>query len=216
MYLSIYKNCHYQSIRYFGEQRVDFIVLETGIGGRYDSTNFLDSPLPIPTVCIITSISLDHQNMLGNTIEEIAWQKAGIFTYILIITYYYFCVIGIIKTNGIVVISGSQPPSVLDVVRKECTLRNATLILADELAPASSTASDTSTSNSTCHPPPVYPIQSQNIGMAMSALKVVVEKKAVQDDSDVSRKKMLYDKTSHLVAGDIFKSFYWPCRYCRL
>ena len=52
---------------------VDYVILESGIGGRFDSTNFLKSP----EVCVITSISLDHQAILGETIEEIAWQKAG-------------------------------------------------------------------------------------------------------------------------------------------
>lgn len=45
------------AIQYFGSKRVDYIILETGIGGRYDSTNFIESP----TVAVITSISLDHQ-----------------------------------------------------------------------------------------------------------------------------------------------------------
>jgi dihydrofolate synthase/folylpolyglutamate synthase len=56
------------SLVYFGMKDVDYIVLETGIGGRYDSTNFVDNP----AACVITSISLDHQTILGDTIEEIA------------------------------------------------------------------------------------------------------------------------------------------------
>ena len=47
------------------------MILILGIGGRFDSTNFFDHPV----ACVITSISLDHQALLGNTLEEIAWQK---------------------------------------------------------------------------------------------------------------------------------------------
>lgn len=53
--------------------KVEYVVLETGIGGRFDSTNFIENP----AVCVITSVSLDHQNMLGETVREIAWHKAG-------------------------------------------------------------------------------------------------------------------------------------------
>jgi dihydrofolate synthase/folylpolyglutamate synthase len=58
---------------YFQKKRVDFQVLEVGLGGRLDATNVTK-----PVVCIITSISLDHTQILGNTIEEIAREKAGI------------------------------------------------------------------------------------------------------------------------------------------
>lgn len=58
---------------YFAEQRCDFAVVEVGLGGRYDATNVL-----FPEVCVITNISLDHTDRLGNTVEEIAGEKAGI------------------------------------------------------------------------------------------------------------------------------------------
>jgi dihydrofolate synthase/folylpolyglutamate synthase len=94
------------SILYFDEKGVDFLVLETGIGGRYDSTNFADCP----AACVITSISLDHQAMLGDTIEKIAYQKAGI-----------------IKPNSHVFTPATQKPSVMEVFRRECAALNATL-----------------------------------------------------------------------------------------
>ncbi|KAI9783590.1 MAG: Folylpolyglutamate synthetase [Peltula sp. TS41687] len=56
------------------EEGVDTAVIETGIGGEYDSTNILLHP----TAVGITSLGIDHAALLGNTIEEIAWQKAGI------------------------------------------------------------------------------------------------------------------------------------------
>lgn len=58
---------------YFAEEKVDFAVIETGLGGRLDSTNVLN-----PILTIITSISLDHTAFLGNTIEAIAGEKGGI------------------------------------------------------------------------------------------------------------------------------------------
>ncbi len=58
---------------YFATKQVDVAVVEVGLGGRLDSTNVLK-----PLLSIITNISFDHMEMLGNTLEEIAWEKAGI------------------------------------------------------------------------------------------------------------------------------------------
>ena len=59
----------------FVREKVDVAILEVGIGGQYDSTNVVRTP----RVCGITSLDLDHTSILGNTLEAIAWQKAGIF-----------------------------------------------------------------------------------------------------------------------------------------
>ena len=61
------------AFEYFAQQKVDFAIIEVGLGGRLDSTNIID-----PLVAAITNVQLDHQNILGNTIEEIAYEKAGI------------------------------------------------------------------------------------------------------------------------------------------
>ena len=61
------------ALYYFAEQKCDFAIIETGLGGLYDSTNIVNS-----MVSIITSIGYDHMQILGNTLEEIAFQKAGI------------------------------------------------------------------------------------------------------------------------------------------
>lgn len=59
---------------YYAEQKCDVVVLETGMGGLYDSTNIIRD-----NICsVIMSISFDHTAILGNTIEKIAYQKAGI------------------------------------------------------------------------------------------------------------------------------------------
>ncbi len=59
---------------YFNRKKADFVVLEVGLGGRGDSTNIIERPL----ACVIASISFDHMDRLGNTLEEIAAEKAGI------------------------------------------------------------------------------------------------------------------------------------------
>ena len=61
------------AFKYFSEKSPDYCVIETGLGGRLDATNVLD-----PLAVVITSISLEHTNVLGNTIEQIAYEKAEI------------------------------------------------------------------------------------------------------------------------------------------
>lgn len=58
----------------FAEAGVDYVTLETGLGGRLDATTAVENP----AACVITSISLDHMQYLGNTVSEIAGEKAGI------------------------------------------------------------------------------------------------------------------------------------------
>lgn len=59
---------------YFYEKKVDVAIIEVGMGGRFDATNVMKSPL----LSAFTSISLDHANLLGKTLKEIAWNKGGI------------------------------------------------------------------------------------------------------------------------------------------
>lgn len=61
-------------LEYFRRKNCDIVILETGMGGRLDSTNIIDSPL----LSVITGISLDHTSFLGDTVEKIAYEKAGI------------------------------------------------------------------------------------------------------------------------------------------
>ncbi|MCJ7688777.1 MAG: Mur ligase family protein, partial [Clostridiaceae bacterium] len=58
---------------YFFQKEIDFAIIEVGLGGRLDSTNVI-----IPVLSVITSISLDHTQILGNTLDKIAYEKAGI------------------------------------------------------------------------------------------------------------------------------------------
>ena len=61
------------AIKYFADKKVDIVILETGMGGRLDATNIIN-----PILTIITNVSLEHQEFLGNTIEDITKEKAGI------------------------------------------------------------------------------------------------------------------------------------------
>lgn len=83
---------------YFKEQAVDFIVLEVGMGGRLDATNVV-----LPLVSVITPISFDHQQYLGNTLAEISREKCGIIK------------------RGVPVVSGPQEQEALQVIHKTCT-----------------------------------------------------------------------------------------------
>jgi len=83
---------------YFKEKKVDFAVLETGLGGRLDATNVV-----LPLVAAITPISYEHTQKLGNTLREIATEKAGI-----------------IKTANLTVISAPQEEEAAQVIRNKC------------------------------------------------------------------------------------------------
>ncbi len=96
---------------YFKEVKCDIVVLETGIGGRFDSTNIIDNPV----VSIITSISHDHNKILGNTLKEIAYQKAGI-----------------IKNGCACILSAQNPDEVIEVIKNESRKKNAKLIIPDD------------------------------------------------------------------------------------
>jgi dihydrofolate synthase/folylpolyglutamate synthase len=96
---------------YFKTRQVDFQVLETGLGGRLDATNVAS-----PQVCVITPISLDHTEVLGDSLEKIAYEKAGI-----------------IKPGSMVVVS-PQPEEVDSVIRDVCREKGAKLVkVAEEL-----------------------------------------------------------------------------------
>lgn len=90
---------------YFDLRRLDFQVIEVGLGGRLDATNVVD-----PEVSVITNISLDHVNTLGNSLEEIAFEKAGIIK------------------KGAPVVVAPQTPSVLDVLTDISLHRGSRLI----------------------------------------------------------------------------------------
>lgn len=71
--LSFFEMTVGMAFQYFSDQKVDVSIIEVGLGGRLDSTNIIT-----PLLSVITNIGWDHMNLLGNTLEEIAYEKAGI------------------------------------------------------------------------------------------------------------------------------------------
>ena len=107
---------------YFAKEKVDIAIIETGLGGRLDSTNVID-----PLLSIITNISYDHQQFLGNTLPKIASEKAGI-----------------IKKNGVVIISekhASTPLSVVKVFKDKAKAEKALLLFTKDFINPSQTQS---------------------------------------------------------------------------
>jgi len=97
------------ALRYFADQAVDIAIIETGLGGRLDCTNVVD-----PLISAITHISLDHTNILGDNLVDIAREKAGIF-----------------KKN-VAALSVQQDPQVLEVLRETAEKVNAPLQVTGE------------------------------------------------------------------------------------
>lgn len=93
------------AFEYFKEQKVDYAVIEVGLGGRLDSTNIIH-----PIVCAITNVGLDHMEILGDTVEKIAVEKAGIVK------------------PGIPVVEGSDIDSVKSIIEDKAKRMNAKYI----------------------------------------------------------------------------------------
>jgi len=96
------------AFQYFHDQAVDFVILETGLGGRLDATNVVQ-----PHIVGITSISFDHTNKLGNTLTEIASEKAGIIK---------------AGTDTGLVISAPQEDAARYVIRRRCQEQGCCLV----------------------------------------------------------------------------------------
>jgi dihydrofolate synthase / folylpolyglutamate synthase len=94
----------------FVEHPADLVILEVGLGGRFDATNVIDKPL----ACVITPVSIDHAEYLGNTLAKIAGEKAGILK------------------RGVKAIIAAQPDEALDTIRAVAARVGATLVLTGE------------------------------------------------------------------------------------
>lgn len=97
------------AFKYFSDMNVEYAVIETGLGGRLDSTNIIT-----PEVTCITTIGLDHKDYLGDTIEQIAFEKAGIIK------------------HGVPCVVGKMPENALKVIEEVCEQKNSKLINSDE------------------------------------------------------------------------------------
>lgn len=94
--------------RLFADAKVDFVIWETGMGGRFDATSVVE-----PELALITNIAADHQQYLGDTIEQIAFEKAGIIR------------------SGRPVFTGIMKPEALAVIQRHADERGAPMQLAD-------------------------------------------------------------------------------------
>lgn len=97
------------ALKYFAEQEVDYAVIEVGLGGRLDCTNIIT-----PILSIITNISFDHTQFLGNTLAEIAGEKAGIIK------------------PGVPVVIGEYLPETRTVFEKKAKAENAPILFAQD------------------------------------------------------------------------------------
>ena len=101
------------ALLYFYEQKCDIVVLEVGLGGRFDATNVIKPP----KACVITSISYDHTEVLGDTIGKIAYEKCGI-----------------IKSGSKVVAYCENPRDANEVIERTARERGAEIVFADKSA----------------------------------------------------------------------------------
>ena len=95
----------------FSEAKCDYAVLETGLGGRLDATNIC-----VPEICVITKIGLDHCDRLGDTVEKIAAEKAGIIK------------------KGVPIVLGKNEPEVIAVVKARASEVGAPFFYAPDMA----------------------------------------------------------------------------------
>lgn len=100
------------AFEYFAREKIDVAVIETGLGGRLDSTNIIH-----PILSVITNIGFDHVNILGNTISEIAAEKAGIIK------------------PGVPVVIGESVPESREVFIKKTEETQSEIVFAEELQP---------------------------------------------------------------------------------
>jgi dihydrofolate synthase/folylpolyglutamate synthase len=101
MSLTFYEGTTAAALYLFATNRADILLVETGMGGRFDATNIVNNPI----ATLITPIALDHTEYLGNNLPSIAWHKAGIM-----------------KNHGMPCIISKQPPEVMEVLQAEAML----------------------------------------------------------------------------------------------
>lgn len=145
------------AFKFFADENCDVVVLETGLGGRFDATNIISEPV----VSVITSISLDHMGVLGNTLSEIAAEKCGI-----------------IKNRCYTVTPADQSEEAIKVIR-ECAEKQSSLLFeADKNTLFQTVSSDITGTvinyrNTDIKIPFAGEHQRQNFAVALKAIEVV-------------------------------------------
>ena len=144
------------ALKYFAEQEVDYAVIEVGLGGRLDCTNIIT-----PILSIITNISFDHTQFLGNTLAEIAGEKAGIIK------------------PGVPVVIGEYLPETRTVFEKKAKSENAPILFAQDFD------ADLLESSETCDVDMELKgsYQERNKKTILAALHILRQKLAISDEA---------------------------------
>ena len=154
-YPSFFEFMTAMAFRRFARERCDAAVLETGLGGRLDATNIV-----VPEVCAITSVGRDHTDMLGNTLREIAREKAGIIK------------------PGVPVVIGKLPSDAEEEIRATARERGADVVSVREIFPNADALPRTNLFGE--H-------QRGNAGTAWLAAKIFLEKTGRRFDESATR-----------------------------
>lgn len=142
---------------YFAEQECDIVVLEVGLGGRYDATNVIDAP----EVTVMAHVALDHMAVLGNTVEEIAADKSHV-----------------IKNGSVLVNYPKQKVSVDEILRKRCYDVSAAYVKAPvpEVGDCTLTGTDCVIGSKLFHLRLIGRHQADNAATAYAALQILRDK----------------------------------------
>jgi dihydrofolate synthase/folylpolyglutamate synthase len=147
------------ALKFFAEQKCDLVIWETGLGGRLDATNIVQ-----PLASVITNIQFDHQQWLGDTLEKIAAEKAGIIK------------------PGVPVITTAEEPEALAVIEKMARAKNAPLI---NVGQASSLSPSQETKKLETGKMPVLPLlgdhQKLNAALALATVETLQGEIPVSD-----------------------------------
>jgi dihydrofolate synthase/folylpolyglutamate synthase len=139
------------ALKFFAEQKCDLVIWETGLGGRLDATNIVT-----PLAGVITNIQFDHQQWLGDTVEKIATEKAGI-----------------IKPD-VPIITAAEDPEALAVIEQTAREKHAPLIKVGQ-------ASSLSSAGKMLAPPLIGDHQKLNAALALATVEVLRDKIPVSD-----------------------------------
>src|SRR5437773_1146620 len=141
------------ALKYFSEQNCDLVIWETGMGGRLDATNIVP-----PLASVITNIQFDHQNWLGNTLAQIASEKAGIIK------------------PGLPVLTATDAPEALEVIAKTAREQDAPLMKVGQ-------ASSLSVAGGTLVLPLLGEHQRLNAALAVATVRVLQNKIPVSEEA---------------------------------
>jgi dihydrofolate synthase/folylpolyglutamate synthase len=174
------------ALEYFYEQSVDIAVIETGLGGRLDSTNIIH-----PVISIITNIGYDHMNILGDTLEKIAFEKAGIIK------------------PGIPVIIGETLEETKPVFTKQALQNSAPLVFAEKTFTVQSTSLfieklEVTVLDTASNTPSRYELdlnglyQQRNLCTVLTALRELRKKGYVLEEEKVKKALIIVKQTTGL------------------